>query len=1011
MRTIDGDTALRYAGMKLGDRALIGPEVVQVDLTDLCPNNCVGCWARSPFLRDGDRYDTLEQGEMEPPLAFRLIDELARLRVREVFLAGGGDPTCYKHLVDFVGQVKAAGMRCTVNTSFVCTKNDQLDGLCDVGLDHLIASVWAGNANTYARQHPNKSEQTFAIVTAFLERIVARRSAGLPVPTVKIYQVVNNLNYRELREMIDYARDVDADEVEFSVFDPIPGRTSMFTLTQAQIGSVNKFFENLTPPERPFVHSELMLRRLNEYDADKGVFDNGIVASIPCAAGWFYSRITTMGLVNGCLKAHRVPTGNVRESGVAPVWFSDKHNEFRRETKTIRPDSKWLTKNIGHDVKFPLPGCFRICDNLGQNQAIMRRHGGLTPEDHRLIDTLAAKAKGGMTREAIVAEADRLVREDARHAEAPGLVSSFTRVQVNGGAANGKSKTGDDEGGSNGAGGATNGGGNGNGSTNAWGNGGTHASAANGGAAGVTPVAFVTNPRIKRETPAIESTADNALVLAGDLDVLHEHLDAIAPRFDVAVARLAELGERGRVRVPVTSGNVFRLREIAELVAARAGRSIGDGELCTLSPTPLSMLPKRAGAFLDATSRRLAAAGIDLEIDRDEIMGVLRAASVASGVETERLRALGVTANRAFVGPRTFHLDVTNTCNTDCVQCWFHSPYAKNRPDAGDFDIEWKRRQMPWDTFTRIVDDLADMRAGEDVVLSGKGEPTVHPRIADMVRYVKSKGLFATLFTNGIRLDAPLARAIVESRCDMVYVSLMADAPDTYARLHESPPAGEFERVVENIANLVREKRAAKADAPRIVLVDVVCNRNHDRVIEFARLGASLGVDILRYQLTAIESYNKPLSMTAGELARVRRDLSSARGIARDAGMSIVENIDLQLARGEENWSGDRYLREGCFAGWSFSRVWAGGEVSFCCAPKVIANLNDARFADVWTSRDYDRARIAGKLIDLNRDYKFQNGETLFNAICTRCPNYEGVERLRDVMRQAKLPSGRAARV
>ncbi|MCZ7583830.1 MAG: SPASM domain-containing protein [Deltaproteobacteria bacterium] len=241
---------------------------------------------------------------------------------------------------------------------------------------------------------------------------------------MKIYQVVCSVNYREIGELIDYGKLVDADEVELSVFDPIPGRTSMFHLNDAQIRTVTRFFETFEQPDRPFVHHELFLRRLQNIDIAKGAFDNGIVASIPCAAGWFYARITTMGLVNGCLKAHRIPTGNLHKESFSNVWNGEAQNVFRRETKTIRADNPYLM-NIGHDVRFGLPGCFRICDNLGQNQGIMRMAGGLSESDRAFVDRLVAMARSGATR-------DELIRFSETQAPPlrPMAPSSFTRVHV-----------------------------------------------------------------------------------------------------------------------------------------------------------------------------------------------------------------------------------------------------------------------------------------------------------------------------------------------------------------------------------------------------------------------------------------------------------------------------------------------------------------------------------------------------------------------------------------------------
>ena len=983
---IDGDTALRLAGMKLGDRALIGPEMVHLDLTDTCPNNCIGCWARSPFLRDGDHYDTLELDEHAPQFVFDLIPRLRDLRVAEVFLGGGGDPSCYKYLIDVVRWIKDAGMRCTVNTSFVCTNEAQLDALCDVGLDNLIVSVWAATGETYAKLHPNKSEKTFRIVTDLLGRLAARRAAGLRVPRVKIYNVVCSLNYREIPGMIAYGRDLGVEEVELSVMDPIPGRTSMFNLNESHIAWIDRWHAEFRQDNRPFVHTELMMRRLHNVDALKGVFDNGIVASIPCAAGWFFSRITTTGLVNACLKSHRIPSGQAKD-GFDAAWFGEKHDEFRRHTIRIDQNDPWLMQ-IGHDINFPLPGCFRICDNLGHNQEVMRIRGGLSPEDAARVDRLAEMAKAGASREALIA---------ASRGDQPGAAPTLPTVAATV-ITNDRPRP--------------------------------EPPLANGGPRptppapvpeGFTPVAFVArSPReapapAKAQRPAAQVATASAVLpdavstvrvgmpfvsLAADIDLLHDHILGEGRRFTRTLESLRAAAPGDRIRVPLLPDNIFRLPKIAALIEESTGRRAPNAEMLALSVTPLDTLSGRVENFLAGARMVLDKIGVDLDPATRSLRECF--ARVASGDirESERLRALGVVTNTALVGPRTFHLDVTNACNTDCVPCWFHSPLAKGRDDLGP---NWKKHMLDWDVFTRLADDLAELHAGEDVVLSGKGEPTTHPRIADMVRYLKDRKLFTTLFTNGIRLTPELATTLVEAGCDLLYVSLMASDREVYRRTHPGAPDDEFDRVIANLETLMRIKGRDVSDKPEVVLVCVIGNRNVDDIVPFARLGARLGVDHLRYQLTAIEPYNRELALSDDELARVRNHVVEAKKVAEAAGIRVVENIDVQLAEIAQNWSGTRYLDDGCLVGWAFSRVWADGRVSYCCSPKIVHDVNTARFRDIWTGDDYDRARVAGKYMATHRDFRFANDKPLFDPICTRCPNYEGVERLREVLRETGL--------
>jgi hypothetical protein len=107
--------------------------------------------------------------------------------------------------------------------------------------------------------------------------------------------------------------------------------------------------------------------------------------------------VTTTGLVHSCLKSHRIPIGRLSTHSFHDVWFSDTQNEFRAHTVKIDAADPFL-RRIGHDIDFPLPGCFRICDNLGMNQARNDQVHGLAEDERAML---------GRMREAVAAGADR----------------------------------------------------------------------------------------------------------------------------------------------------------------------------------------------------------------------------------------------------------------------------------------------------------------------------------------------------------------------------------------------------------------------------------------------------------------------------------------------------------------------------------------------------------------------------------------------------------------------------
>lgn len=81
-------------------------------------------------------------------------------------------------------------------------------------------------------------------------------------------------------------------------------------------------------------------------------------------------------------------------------------------------------------------------------------------------------------------------------------------------------------------------------------------------------------------------------------------------------------------------------------------------------------------------------------------------------------------------------------------------------------------RQMTAETFDAIRKQLQWIPTAEAVSFGGFGEPTTHPRFLEFLRGVKEAGLRAELITNGVLLDGPIARAVVELGLDRLVVSM-----------------------------------------------------------------------------------------------------------------------------------------------------------------------------------------------------------------------------------------------
>jgi MoaA/NifB/PqqE/SkfB family radical SAM enzyme len=133
--------------------------------------------------------------------------------------------------------------------------------------------------------------------------------------------------------------------------------------------------------------------------------------------------------------------------------------------------------------------------------------------------------------------------------------------------------------------------------------------------------------------------------------------------------------------------------------------------------------------------------------------------------------------------PDRVYVESTNVCNLDCIMC----------PTGLHIDTRPKG-YMEWDLYTAIIDEIAPF--AEAVVLHSWGEPLLHKRILDMIRYAKERNLFVETSTNATRLDEETSRKLIESGLDRVYLSMDGLTKETYEKVRVK---GNFEVVRGNI--------------------------------------------------------------------------------------------------------------------------------------------------------------------------------------------------------------------
>lgn len=105
----------------------------------------------------------------------------------------------------------------------------------------------------------------------------------------------------------------------------------------------------------------------------------------------------------------------------------------------------------------------------------------------------------------------------------------------------------------------------------------------------------------------------------------------------------------------------------------------------------------------------------------------------------------------------SINLEVTNNCNLKCSICLV------------SYGMKREKGMIDFALFKKIIDDNPQL---EFILLFQWGEPLLHPKICEMIKYAKERKIRTMLTTNGTLLDDGLTNRIIKSGLDRITFSV-----------------------------------------------------------------------------------------------------------------------------------------------------------------------------------------------------------------------------------------------
>jgi MoaA/NifB/PqqE/SkfB family radical SAM enzyme len=304
---------------------------------------------------------------------------------------------------------------------------------------------------------------------------------------------------------------------------------------------------------------------------------------------------------------------------------------------------------------------------------------------------------------------------------------------------------------------------------------------------------------------------------------------------------------------------------------------------------------------------------------------------------------------KAFVGPLHVNVDVTRRCNLRCVGCRYHSPEVY-LPSPGDQTI----LDISIELLEKLCDELRTMGTRE-FILIGEGEPLLHPHIFEIISMAKRAGFRTSLISNGTLLDQTRIQLLIDSKLDILRVSLWANSPEGYVEQYPGTDPVYFERALEGLKTLKLFKKKNQSKVPYVILHQPLNRYNFQKIDSRIDLALEIGCEGIAFSPFYSQRGNLfSLSLSPEEERSLYLHL--ARLKKRIKPLPLNHTIDQTLLRyriGRE--IGGKYP---CYIGWFHTRIKIDGSVVPCNPCNIIiGNLKETPFHEIWNNSAYRNFR------------------------------------------------------
>lgn len=306
--------------------------------------------------------------------------------------------------------------------------------------------------------------------------------------------------------------------------------------------------------------------------------------------------------------------------------------------------------------------------------------------------------------------------------------------------------------------------------------------------------------------------------------------------------------------------------------------------------------------------------------------------------------------NRSYnlKSPKRIQIQPTDRCNLDCRFC-----LRKNYVD--------KSKELSPEKWGSIIDEIREIKP-ERFILVGGGEPLVRRDVSDLaVDKLGGSDIYTSLVTNGTLLDEDIIDKIVSSGWNHILFSLHAP----HAELSDfiRGKTGSFTKTVQNIRNIIEEKRNTGSNSPTMAITTVINEFNYRYFRELKELVKEYDLEPLTFRILT-GSPERCDFVPEEDINILKEQISELSSEIRVEFEFHPEELD-NYYNGDED-KNKPVTTPFCLSSFFEMAIFSNGNVGPCCFMyeniEENDNVRNRSVREVWEGEKFERLRIGSIL-------------------------------------------------